>query len=202
MIYKGFKFGMLLQFAIGPVCMFIFQIAAQRGFYIAEMGVLGVVLLDGLYILAAILGIAVVIDRKNIRLFLKVSGAVVLFVFGFDIILNQFHISLLPNFTIPDVLRIGDVFLHAVILTASNPLTIIFWAGVFSTRIIEERMKRSELYAFGSGAFLSTLFFLTLIALTGSFIRMFLSREVIKCLNVLVGVILICFSIKMFHKKN
>lgn len=40
MLIKGFKFGMLLQLAVGPICLFIFQLASVNGFLIAERGVL------------------------------------------------------------------------------------------------------------------------------------------------------------------
>ncbi len=38
MLFKGYKFGMLLQIAVGPVCLFIFQAAASAGFATAEDG--------------------------------------------------------------------------------------------------------------------------------------------------------------------
>lgn len=45
-IFRGFKFGMILQIAIGPICIFIFQTACKYGFFIGEMGVLDAVLVD------------------------------------------------------------------------------------------------------------------------------------------------------------
>ncbi len=69
MIFKGFKFGMLLQLAIGPVCIFIFQMASSKGFYTAETGVLGATLIDGLFIFAATIGISSIIERQNINSF-------------------------------------------------------------------------------------------------------------------------------------
>ena len=97
MLYNGFKFGMLLQFAIGPVCLFIFQIAALKGFYTAFTGVLGVSIIDGLYILSAILGIAYIIERKSTKIALKIFGAIVLLIFGASNVLSLFNISLLPS---------------------------------------------------------------------------------------------------------
>lgn len=35
MFLKGFKFGMLLQLAIGPICLFIFQTSITKGFFVA-----------------------------------------------------------------------------------------------------------------------------------------------------------------------
>lgn len=45
-IFRGFKFGMILQIAIGPICIFIFQTACKYGFFMGEMGVLAAVLVD------------------------------------------------------------------------------------------------------------------------------------------------------------
>ena len=201
MLFKGFKFGMLLQFAIGPVCIFIFQMSSLKGFYIAETGVLGVALMDGLFIIVAILGIASIIDRKNVKVVLKIFGAAILFIFGFSTVLSQFNISFLPNLSMQNIASSNNVFIRAMLLTISNPLTIIFWAGVFSSKVAEENMKRKDIYSFGFGALLSTVFFLTLIALVGSFAKKFLPASVIQFLNIAVGFLLIYFGIKMIMKK-
>ncbi|AKN30449.1 lysine transporter LysE [Clostridium carboxidivorans P7] len=202
MIFKGFKFGMLLQFAIGPVCIFIFQMASSKGFYTAETGVLGAVLIDGLFIFAATIGISSIIERKNIKFILKIFGAVVLFIFGLSTILNQFNIDFLPSLSIQNTSNTNNAFFHSLIITASNPLTIIFWSGVFLSKITEENMKKTDIYLFGFGALLSTMFFLTLISLAGNFANSFLPMEIIQTLNIIVGFLLICFSIKMFLKKT
>jgi len=39
-LVKGFRFGMLLQFAVGPVAHFIFQTALMSGFMTASTGVI------------------------------------------------------------------------------------------------------------------------------------------------------------------
>ena len=111
MIFKGFKFGMLLQFAIGPVCIFIFQMASLKGFYSAEAGVLGVALIDGLFIFAAIFGIASIIEKKNVKLGLKIFGAVILFVFGISTILSQFNINLLSGLSMHNNYSSDNVFI-------------------------------------------------------------------------------------------
>jgi len=201
MIFRGFKFGMLLQFAVGPICIFIFQTASLRGFYAAAAGVFGVSIIDGLYILAAILGIASIIERKKIKISLKIFGVIVLFVFGISTILSVFNIVFLPSLSIQNIPHASNEFFRAIILTISNPLTIIFWAGVFSAKIAEENMKRKDIYAFGFGALLSTMFFLTLIALAGSITKTFFTPFLIQILNLAVGFLLIYFSIRMIFKK-
>lgn len=200
-VFKGFRFGMLLQLAVGPLCIFIFQMASLKGFQSAFTGVIGVVTIDGLYILAAILGIASVIERKNIRIVLKVLGASILFVFAISTILGAFNVKLMPTLSLMNLSDSNSVFYRALIMTASNPLTILFWAGVFSTRISEEAMERKDIYFFGFGAILSTLLFLTMIAFLGSLTNTFLSSNTIQVLNVAVGLLLLYFSIRMANKK-
>jgi len=53
-------------------------------------------------------------------------------------------------------------------------MTIIFWAGVFSAKIMQEKWKQREVYFFGFGAVLATLSFLSFIALIGTFSMTFL----------------------------
>ncbi|WP_010294988.1 LysE family translocator [Clostridium senegalense] len=201
MFLKGLKFGMLLQLAIGPVCIFILQMASLKGFYIAETGVLGVTIVDGLYIFAAILGIASIIEKRKVKVGLKIFGAIILIIFGLSTVLGQFDINFIPSLSLQGAGNSNSVFLKSIILTASNPLTIVFWAGVFSTKIIEENMKRKDIYIFGIGALMATLSFLTLVAVVGTFTKVFLPAYVIQILNIIVGVLLIYFGVKMALKK-
>ncbi len=200
MLVKGFKFGMLFQFAIGPVCIFIFQIASLHGFFTAGAGLLGVALIDGLYILAAILGTASIIEKWNLKMGLNLFGAAVLFIFGMNMVFSLFDIRLLPNLSIADFTATNNAFVYAIILTASSPLTILFWAGVFSTKIVEEHMRRKHIYAFGFGALFATVFFLTLIAFMGSLTQVFVTPFVIRALNFTVGIVFIYFAVKMLLK--
>ncbi|GAA0124975.1 LysE family transporter [Clostridium sp. CTA-19] len=201
MFLKGLKFGMLLQLAIGPVCIFILQMASLKGFYVAETGVLGVTIVDGLYIFAAILGIASIIEKRKVKVGLKIFGAIILIIFGLSTVLGQFGINFIPSLSLQGAGNSNSVFLKSIILTASNPLTIVFWAGVFSTKIIEENMKRKDIYIFGIGALMATLSFLTLVAVLGTFTKVFLPAYVIQILNIIVGVLLIYFGVKMALKK-
>ncbi len=200
-IYKGLRFGMLLQLAVGPLCIFIFQMASLKGFRYAILGVIGVAFIDGLYILAAIFGIASLIERENTRIVLKILGASILFIFGVSTVLGAFNVRFIPALSLIDLSGSNSVFFRALIMTASNPLTILFWAGVFSTRISEEDIEGKDICFFGFGAVLSTLLFLTMIAFLGSLTKTFLPSNIIQVLNIAVGLLLTYFSIRMLYKK-
>jgi threonine/homoserine/homoserine lactone efflux protein len=202
MILKGFKFGLLLQIAVGPICVFIFQTAMTSGLPLALTGVVGVALIDTLYILFAILGLGALINKyDNAKKILTYFGALVLVLFGLSIIFEVLGMPLLPSFSLMSSKNVSNVFIKVIILTLSNPLTIVFWAGVFSARLVDEDMIKSDMFMFGVGAILSTLFFLSLIAIIGMFADAFLNANVLNILNIVVGVVLIFFGIQTALKK-
>lgn len=198
---KGFRFGLLLQLAVGPVCLFIFQTAASMGLKAAIIGVLGVTVVDALYILAAILGIGTLLNRyEMLKMPLHFFGAIIVILFGVSTILSVFGLSLIPGISLFSTNASQSVFTKTMLLTLSNPLTILFWAGVFSTKIMEDKMATSEMITFGLGAVLSTLVFLSLISLFGSFINTFLPNWTLELLNVIVGLSLLGFGIRNLVK--
>ena len=200
LLLKGLKFGMILQFAIGPVCMYIFSLGSSEGFFSAEIAVLAVTLVDLIYVLLAILGISSFIKNENIQNRFKVLGAFIVGCFGLNIILGAIGINMIPNIDFPGVKKPGSTFLDGFLLTASNPLTILVWTGVFTTKISEGTMKGADVYFFGIGAVIATLVFLSAIALIGSIAKIFIPAFVIEGLNILVGIILVYFAISKMKR--
>ena len=144
MIFKGFKFGMLLQLAIGPVCIFVFKVGGNKGFIGAEIGVLGVAVADAFYILLAISGIASFIDRERVKYIFKIMGAIIVAIFGLQTVLGAFRWVVLPSINLFNWINSENCFLEGLVLTASNPLAILFWVGIFSSKIIEEKLTRKD----------------------------------------------------------
>lgn len=197
MIFKGFKFGMLLQIAVGPICIYIFNEAVIKGMWYALVGVLGVVIIDALYIALSIVGITALVHRHEKML--KYFGVLVLTIFGINTIIGALSMSE-PSVVINADGNYYKTFLYAIILTASNPLTIIFWSGVFSAKVIDEKFCKRDEVRFGLGAVLSTAVFLTIITVIGQFTKDFLSKEIISGLNIVVGLVLIYFGLRLIYK--
>ena len=84
---------------------------------------------------------------------MKFFGSAILFIFGISTILGQFNVNILPVINVKNLSNSTGVFGSAALLTASNPLTILFWAGVFSVKIAEENLGRNEIYKFGFASF-------------------------------------------------
>lgn len=197
MLFKGFKFGMILQLAIGPMCIFIFQTSIMYGFWHGEIGVLGTAVIDSLEIVLAIFGIGAVIKyNKKAEIFLKIFGVIILLVYGLNSVLSIVGIYFLPNIEVISLKNSGNIFIKSIVLALSDPLTIVFWAGIFSVKITGEKFTKKDLKLFALGCILATLFFLSLISFIGSITKQVIPTFFINILNFFVGVLMFYFAYK------
>lgn len=202
MILKGFKFGMLLQLAVGPISLLVFNTATTYGFLSGLPLIVAITLIDALYIALSSFGVAAIINQPRVKAIIKVIGCLVLILFGANTIASAFNVSFLPDIALFTNVSNENLFVQGLLLTASNPLTIIFWGGMFSTQMIEHAWDRKQLFLFAIGCLMATLFFLTLVAYIGSVLSGFLPQEIVQLLNIAVGVILIVFGIRLLMKKE
>jgi threonine/homoserine/homoserine lactone efflux protein len=201
-ISDGLKFGMILQVAIGPVCLFVFNEANTNGFFSAELGVFGVVIIDLLFVIFAITGITAFLNNERRKKLLKYFGAVILVLFGIDIIASQFNFKLLSSSTFSVLYTHHNAFIKGIIVTGSNPLTILFWSGIFSIKVNNNGYDKYDMYYFGIGAVIVTLLFLTMIGIIGSYISEIFPDGIIKILNIIIGVVFILFAVKYIYKNK
>jgi len=156
MIYRGLKFGMILQLAVGPMCLMVFNTSATYGFLVGLSLVLAISLIDAIYIILSGLGIAAIINKEKIKSTIKVLGCIVLVLFGTNTITGVFGFTLLPDIKLFSNSTNQNVFIQGLLLTASNPLTIIFWGGIFSSQVAEYDFSKKQLIFFRFGYILST----------------------------------------------
>lgn len=198
--FDGLKFGMLLQLAVGPMCLMVFNTAKNVSFLVALSLVLAIALVDAFYILLAGLGVSKLIEKKNVKAIFKIVGSLVLVIFGLNIILNVFNINLIPGLNLKP--NTANIFIQGLILTLSNPITIVFWGSVLTTKIIDDKLKKKELVIFSIGVVSSTLFFLSFVALLGTVLSGFIPESISNILNIIVGLLIILFGIKILVKKE
>lgn len=202
MLAKGFKFGMLLQLAIGPVCLFIFNTAVNKGFWQALSGVGAVALVDALYIFIAVVGIGAFLKEKKFQQIFKYFGGIVLVLFAVGIILGVFGISIMPKLNFNVANNKAEPIFYALLLTLSNPLTILFWSGIFGAKILEEKLTQKEIVLFSIGCVFATLVFLVLISLLGRILGYYFPQYLINILNITVGIFIFYFGIKLIVKQK
>lgn len=201
-IWRGFRFGTLLQIAIGSVCLFVFQTAASSGFFAGIAAVLAVTLADSLCVAAALLGAGTIIEKnRQARSIFRYFGAAVIILFGISFILGAFGVNILPGIGGMTETSSESAFINAFLLTISSPLTIVFWGGIFSAKVASGEMERNEVSYFAFGAILSTLIFMSVTAAAGVLTGNFMSGTVILGLNLVVGAALVLIGIRTAFRK-
>jgi len=201
LIFKGLRFGMLLQLAVGPLCFLTLRTAAGGGFLAGMQVTLAVTLVDALFITLSGAGAAAVLGRATVKAAVKWTGCLVLCLFGVNIILGAFDIAFLPALQLSAASG-GSPFVQGLVLTAANPLTIIFWGGVFTAQVAAHSYTKRQLVFFAAGCVLSTFLSLTAVAILGSVLSGFLPELAMQILNILVGAVLIGYGIKLPLQKE
>lgn len=198
MLFRGFRFGMLLQIAIGPICLYVLKTALESGAVNALAAASAAALADAIFVTLAILGVGVFLDKPGIKKLLKYSGALILACYGAGILLGGFGIHIIPGLTgIAASAEASSAFIYCFLLTASSPLTILFWTGVFASRLADENYSKAGMYTYGAGAVLSTMLSLGAVALLAGLLQPVMTQGVINILNIAVGLALAGYAVRM-----
>lgn len=199
---KGLYFGMMLQLAIGPVCLFIFNTATTNGFFSAMQVVVAVTLIDALFIILSLFGISLILNNENIMFFFKIFSGMILIFFGINLICSVFDFPFFNNiFSIENLLS-NNFFLTGLVLTVSNPLTIVFWGSFFSKQVSENNYNSIKLSFFAIGCISATFLFLIFVSVLGIYFTKFLTQDIILILNLVVGLIIALFGVKMLISRK
>jgi len=224
-VWDGLLFGMLLQLSVGPVCIAVLQRAVTYGFRQAWWMAAGVAAVDAAYMAAAMGGLALVLQIPLVKNLVVIGGAVALVWFGIGCMrakapqmegvlagggaAGHGEAASLPmaagtargreaGTEIPTG-KARASFWYGAVLTMTNPLTIVFWAGVFGSLLSSTSFAdRAELLWFAAGCVLSTLLFLTAVSVLGRQAARVLRPVWLKRLNIAVGLFLIGFAIRLF----
>ncbi len=200
-LLKGFRLGLLLQLSVGPMCLLVFNTSCTNGLLFAIPLVYAITLVDAIFISLAAIGVTALLKKNSVQIIITIVGSFVLITFGINIVFGVFDKAFLPYLNTFSILKAQSLFFQGILLTVSNPLTILFWGGIFTTKVAEENLSNKQLVQFGVGCVLSTISFLTVVAIVGNSVGAFIPTSIVSILNVVVGVIVCFFGVKMLYKK-
>lgn len=192
---------MILQLAVGPMCLMVFNAATMYGLIYAMHLVAAIAIIDALYIGLACVGVASIIDKARIKVAIRISGCVVMVLFGLNMLGGLVNLAFIPSVVLFANVSSNNIFVQGLIITAANPLTIIFWGGLFSTQMAIIGNNYQQLLRFAAGSVMATVIFLTAIASLGSWLSDFLPLIVISFLNGAVGIGLIGLGLRLLLTK-
>jgi threonine/homoserine/homoserine lactone efflux protein len=191
---QGLGFGLILQISVGPVCVAVLHKGVTQGFRHAFSMVWGAALVDAFYILLSVVGVSALLKIGPAQAIVGAAGALLLAYFGIRYVLAPAAKS--------GVEHSGDSlfksFTFGVGLTLTNPLTILFWAGVLGAIMSTHTFGQTWGVAyFAAGCVAATLLFLTAVAVAGHYLERVLTERLSLWLNRIVGLFLIGFAFKL-----
>ena len=193
-LIQGLGFGLILQISVGPVCIAVLHRSIAQGFLRAFAMAWGAALVDALYIALSMAGVSALLQFESARLAIGIGGALLLLFFGLRYLRAPAKITQAQQHGESPL----KSFAYGVILTLTNPLTILFWAGVLgammSTRSFDQP---GGMVYFAIGCVSATLLFLSAVALAGHLLERLLNDRLALWLNRAVGLFLIGFAIKL-----
>jgi len=198
-LLDGFKFGSFMQLAIGPLIFIVLNTSIQYGYISGLAFAGGEIIIDMLYMFFACIGVSKILQKKQTQTAMKIFGAIILIIFGVNIIISIFGKSIFPKINLKEYIT-TNLFIQGIVLTASNPLSIIFFTGIFTSKMIEKRYTQIDTFVFAVGCISARILFLLIVIFLGSLFSKYLQIQVLNILNFIVGMIIIYFGIKLFMK--
>lgn len=193
---NGLITGLVFQLAVGPAFFFIVNTALQKTTLDSVFAAVGVTAADYVFIILGVLGVGKLLQNKKSKKAFGYLGAIVLMLFGIFIVQSTDPTAVqTENLETSNLL---SSFIAAFLLTISSPLTIVFWSGLFTSKVIELGYTKKELFMFGLSCGLATFIFLGLSGLILSLTKTAVPVEIIIVLNYIVGAILILYGLKRF----
>lgn len=194
-IFTFFFLGVSLAAPIGPVKATLLNTGLKNGFFHAWYFSLGALATDILYMLMVYFGLVQFIDSPVIKIFLWCFGCFVLTYTGIENLLTLKKIEL--DFKFKKTTRLRHSMLSGFLMAMLNPLTIMFWLGIYGSILAgsSEKLTGYEVIIY-SAAILAGISLVDLIMSTiSSSARKFSSGTLLKTITLISSLALIGFGI-------
>ncbi|MGN8648017.1 LysE family transporter [Gracilibacillus sp. HCP3S3_G5_1] len=192
-IFLSYMFlGLSLAAPLGPINAAQINQGIKNGFLHSWMIGLGSIIAELFFILAVYFGVVHFLDTPFMKTFLWSFGAFVLLYTGIESMVSTQTFqergerdSLLKTFT------------SGFLISISNPLSILFWLGIYGSVLANTIHKYDTLHLFwySSAIILGVMIWDLSMALISSGSRHLLSEKTLKIISVVTGISLIGFAI-------
>ncbi|MEK5207665.1 LysE family transporter [Psychrobacillus sp. FSL H8-0510] len=198
-----FLLGISLAAPIGPVKATLLNTGIKNGFFHAWFFGIGAIITDIIYMFMVYFGIGQFIDSPYMRIFLWSFGFFVLMYTGIENLLTINNISMDPKFR--KIVRLRHSLLAGILMAFLNPLTILFWLGIYGSILVSGGGEISgiETIIISIAILLGIALVDFLMAFFSSSSRNLLSTSVLKAVSFISSLCMIgfgiYFGIQAFH---
>ena len=202
-IFAYLFLGISLAAPIGPVKTVLLNTGIKRGFFHAWIFSLGALTTDIMYMTVVYFGIGQFIDSPLVKTILWSFGCFVLIYTGIENLLSLHKIE--KNLKSSNYVRLRKSMLAGFLMSLLNPLTILFWLGIYGSILAKSAGVSSEYQILiNSMAILVGIILVDLImSFLSSGARKLLSNRLLKTISIVTSLSMIgfgiYFGIQAFH---
>lgn len=198
-IFQNILLGISLAAPIGPVAVEVIKRGLKRGFMAAFVVGLGSALGDFACLLITYIGLAKFVSIPTVKMSIWLLGALLLLFLGGQTIIEAVKKDILDK---DSSSREGkNAFLLGFSLAMANPISIVWWLGVFGAVLGESEESISFMSFLGNTTIIVgvVLWFLVLSLFLG-FGKKFVNKNRLKFISILAGLCLICFGCMFIYR--
>jgi putative LysE/RhtB family amino acid efflux pump len=193
-LLAGFGIGLLVALQVGPIFLLCARTSARFGFRPGAAIGAGAATVDLGYAVLGALGASLLLTAAPLRLGLGLVGAGVLAWMGLRTLHDAFRVRIGGESDL-EVLRPWAAYRTSLLATASNPLTILTWAAVFSGAAVSDVAgDATRAVAFVVGTTLGSLTLHLALAGAMSAVGARLGETALRVIDVLSGAGLVLFG--------
>ncbi|MGE7603810.1 LysE family transporter [Peribacillus sp. NPDC097675] len=186
--------GLSLAAPIGPINASQVDIGIKKGFLHSWIFGWGAILADAVFIVLVFFGFIHFMDNSFLKTFLWLFGFFVLTYTGIESLLSAGKIEVHGR-KMDD--RLVSSFFSGFIMALSNPLSIMFWLGIYGSILANSASKYDihHLLLYSTGILIGLLAWDSMTAIISSTLKKFLSKSILTGISILSGVSLIGIGI-------
>ncbi|MBS4190828.1 LysE family transporter [Bacillus sp. FJAT-49705] len=186
--------GLSLAAPIGPVNAAQLDKGIKSGFFHAWLVGLGAMAADVIYMITVFLGFVNFLEISFIKVFLWSFGFFVLVYTGIESIISA---NKLISFTRKSEEAAIKSFFSGFLLSISNPLTILFWLGIYGSVLAKtvSEYNPSQVMIYSTAIIIGLLLWDITMAVVASSFRRFLTGKILAVISIISGLSLIGFGI-------
>lgn len=194
-IFLSYVFlGLSLSAPMGPINAAQLDKGIRSGFLHAWILGIGALLADVIYMLLIYLGVIHFLETDIVKLFLWLFGTFVLIYTGIESLQGANQISINSSESDESIIK---TFFSGLFMSLSNPLTILFWLGIFGSILAKASASynKDQLFLYSFGIILGILLWDITMAITSSIFRRVLHVRILSLITIISGISLIIYGV-------
>lgn len=193
-IFTYFFLGISLAAPIGPVKATLLNTGIKNGFFHAWLFALGALATDIMYMLMVYFGVVQFIDSPLMKTILWSFGCFVLTYTGVENLLTLNKIKNSLKFV--KTIRFRHSLLSGFFMALLNPLTILFWLGIYGSILAgSDTLTGIQIVIYSLAILIGISLVDFIMAFISSEARRFLTTRLLKSISILSSIAMIGFGI-------